>query len=152
IADSPAAETVDWSRLDVCWADERFVRAGSDERNDLPAKKILLGHRPFSAARHLPMPASDGPHPDLDAAAASYAGELAGLRRPDDRPGELPDFDLVLLGVGPDGHCASLMPNHPGVYVEGETVIAVGNSPKPPPNRLSFSFDTLDRATEIWFV
>ena len=152
IADSPAAETVDWSRLDVCWADERFVPAGSDERNDLPAKKILLGHRPFSAARHLPMPASDGPHPDLDAAAAYYAGELAGLRRPDDRPGELPDFDLVLLGVGPDGHCASLMPNHPGVFVEGETVIAVRNSPKPPPNRLSFSFGTLDRAAEIWFV
>ena len=152
IADSPAADTVDWSRVDICWADERFVPADSDQRNDLPAKRILLGHQPFSAARHLPMPASDGPHPDLDAAAAFYAGELAGLRRPDDGPGELPDFDLVLLGVGPDGHCASLMPNHPGVYVEGETVIAVRNSPKPPPNRLSFSFDTLDRAAEIWFV
>lgn len=152
IADSPSADTVDWSRVDVCWADERFVPADSDQRNDLPAKRILLGHQPFSAARHLPMPASDGPHPDLDAAAKAYAGELAGLRRPDDHPGELPDFDLVLLGVGPDGHCASLMPNHPGVFVEGETVIAVRNSPKPPPNRLSFTFDTLDRAGQIWFV
>ena len=152
IADSPSADTVDWSRVDVCWADERFVPAESEDRNDLPARRILFGHQPFSAARHLPMPASDGPHPDLDDAAASYAGELAGLRRPDDSPGELPDFDLVLLGVGPDGHCASLMPNHPGVYVEGETVIAVRNSPKPPPNRLSFTFDTLNRAVEIWFV
>jgi 6-phosphogluconolactonase len=152
IADSPSAHTVDWSRVDVCWADERFAPAGSADRNDLPATRILLGHQPFSAARHLPMPASDGPHRDLDDAAAHYAGELAGLRRPDDRPGELPDFDLVLLGVGPDGHCASLMPNHPGVFVEGETVIAVRNSPKPPPNRLSFSFGTLDRAAEIWFV
>jgi 6-phosphogluconolactonase len=152
IADSPSAGTVDWSRVDVCWADERFVPAGSADRNDVPAKRILLDHPPFSAARHLPMPASDGPHPDLDAAAAFYAGQLAALRRPDDAPGELPDFDLVLLGVGPDGHCASLMPNHPGVYAQGETVIAVRNSPKPPPNRLSFTFDALNRAAEIWFV
>lgn len=152
IADSPSAGTVDWSRVDVCWADERFVPADSADRNDLPARRILFGHEPFSAARQLSMPASDGPHPDLDAAAAYYAGELAGLRRPDDRPGELPDFDLILLGVGPDGHCASLMPNHPGVFVEGETVIGVRNSPKPPPNRLSFTFGALDRGIEVWFV
>ncbi|HEU5269411.1 MAG TPA: 6-phosphogluconolactonase [Jatrophihabitans sp.] len=151
IADSPSASTVDWSRVDVCWADERFVPADSDDRNDLPAKRILLGHPPFSAARHLPMPASDGAQPDLDAAAAFYAGQLAALRRPDDT-GELPDFDLVLLGVGPDGHCASLFPNHPGTFAAGQTVIGVRNSPKPPPNRLSFTFDTLDRAAEIWFV
>jgi 6-phosphogluconolactonase len=151
IADSESADTVDWSRVDVCWADERFVPSGSPDRNDLPARRILLDHQPFSAARHLPMPASDGPHPELAEAAAWYAGELAGLRRADD-PGELPDFDLILLGVGPDGHCASLFPNHPGVYAEGTAVIGVRNSPKPPPNRLSFTFDTLGRAAEIWFV
>ena len=161
IADSPAADTVDWSRVDVCWADERFVPSGSPDRNELPARRILLDYQPFSAARHLPMPASDGPHPDLAEAAAWYAGELAGLRRPDDTPeagglrpsgDTVPDFDLILLGVGPDGHCASLFPNHPGVYAEGTAVIGVRNSPKPPPNRLSFTFDTLDRAAEIWFV
>jgi len=151
MADSPSAGTVDWSRVDICWADERFVPAESEDRNELPARRILLDREPFSAARHLPMPASDGPHPDLDTAAAWYAGELAGLRRPDDS-GQLPDFDVVLLGVGPDGHCASLFPNHPGTFAEGETVIGVRNSPKPPPNRLSFTFDTLDRAVEIWFV
>jgi len=150
IAGSPAATTVDWSRVDVCWADERFVPAGSADRNDLPAQRLLFGAEPFSAARQLSMPASDGPHPDLDEAAAWYAGQLTGLRRPDD-DGELPGFDLVLLGVGPDGHCASLFPEHPGVF-ETKPVIAVRNSPKPPPNRLSFSFDTLDLAAEIWFV
>lgn len=151
IADSPSADTVDWTRLDVCWADERFVPAGSADRNDVPAQRLLFGHRPFSAARQLSMPASDGSHADLDEAAAFYAGQLAALRRPDD-DGELPRFDLVLLGVGPDGHCASLFPNHPGTFAEGERVIGVRNSPKPPPNRLSFTFDTLDLAEEIWFV
>ncbi|MFL6162429.1 MAG: 6-phosphogluconolactonase [Jatrophihabitantaceae bacterium] len=151
IADSPAAGDLDWSRVDVCWADERFVPAESGDRNDLPAGRILFGHQPFSAARQLSMPASDGPWPDLDEAAAAYAEQLAGLRRPDDQ-GELPGFDLVLLGVGPDGHCASLFPNHPGVYQHDRPVIGVRNSPKPPPNRLSFTFDTLDRAAEIWFV
>jgi 6-phosphogluconolactonase len=161
IADSPAADTPDWSRVDVCWADERFVPADSGERNDGPARRILFGHEPFSAARQLSMPASDGPHPDLDEAAAWYADQLAGLRRPDHadqlaglrQPGgaDQPAFDLVLLGVGPDGHCASLFPDHPGVF-ETRPVIAVRNSPKPPPNRLSFSFDTLGRAAEIWFV
>jgi 6-phosphogluconolactonase len=150
LADSPDAARVDWSRIDVCWADERFVPADSEDRNNLPAGRLLFGRLPFSAARQLSMPASDGPEPDLDRAAAGYAEALASLRRPDDTD-ELPAFDLVLLGVGPDGHCASLFPNHPGVYETG-TVIGVRNSPKPPPNRLSFTFDTLDRAVEIWFV
>jgi 6-phosphogluconolactonase len=152
LADSPDADRVDWSRIDVCWADERFVPADSADRNDLPAGRLLFGQQPFSAARQLSMPASDGPEPDLDAAALLYAEQLAELRRPDDSAGELPDFDLVLLGVGPDGHCASLFPNHPGVFVEGELVIGVRNSPKPPPDRLSFTFDTLNRAVQIWFV
>lgn len=151
IADSPSADTVDWSRLDVCWADERFVPAGSSDRNDVPAQRLLFGREPFSAARQFSMPASDGLHPDLDEAAAFYSGQLAGLRRPDD-DGALPRFDLVLLGVGPDGHCASLFPNHPGTLTEGATVIGVRDSPKPPPNRLSFTFDTLNLAEEIWFV
>jgi len=147
IAESPDAATVDWSRVDVVWADERFVPADSDDRNDKPARRLLFDHAPFSAARQLSMPASDGPHPDLDEAAAWYAEQLASLRRPD-----APAFDLVLLGLGPDGHCASLFPNHPGTLVRGATVIAVRNSPKPPPERLSFTFDLLDEAAEIWFV
>jgi len=64
----------------------------------------------------------------------------------------VPHFDVVLLGVGPDGHCASLFPEHPGVYETDAAVIAVRNSPKPPPTRLSLSFRGLDAANEIWFV
>ena len=151
VAGAPARDSVDWARVDVFWADERFVPAGSADRNDGPANRILFDHAPFYKARQFPMPASDGQHADLDEAAAFYAGALYGARRPDD-PAELPNFDVLLLGLGPDGHCASLFPEHPGVYDDSESVIAVRNSPKPPPNRLSLSFDGLDAANEIWFV
>jgi 6-phosphogluconolactonase len=151
LAEAPAAGEVDWARVDVFWADERFVPADSPDRNELPARRILLDRAPFAAARQFPMPASDGAYPDLDQAAAYYAGVLAGARR-DGETGAVPHFDVVLLGLGPDGHCASLFPRHPGVYVESGAVIAVRDSPKPPPERLSFTFATLDAAREIWFV
>jgi 6-phosphogluconolactonase len=148
---STGADRLDWSRLDVYWADERFVPAGSDDRNDLPADRLLFGRAPFSAARQFPMPASDGPTPDLDQAATAYAEQLLEGLRPGET-GPAPSFDVVLLGLGPDGHCASLFPNHPGVYDDSAPVIAVRNSPKPPPERLSFTFSTLDAAQQIWFV
>lgn len=151
IAAAPLRDTVDWSRVDVFWADERYVPAGSADRNDAPASRLLFSHPPFKAARLYPMPASDGPYANLDDAAAGYAEQLSDARRPDD-PDELPHFDVLLLGVGPDGHCASLFPEHPSAYDESGTVIAVRNSPKPPPLRISLSFQGLAAANEIWFV
>jgi 6-phosphogluconolactonase len=143
---------VDWSAVDVFWGDERFVPAGSADRNDAPAERILFSSAPFSSARRLSMPASDGEYgEDLDAAASGYAQLLRKSMRPDD-VGEVPNFDVVLLGVGPDGHCCSLFPEHPGVYDDSPAVIAVRNSPKPPPLRLSFSFNGLNSANEIWAV
>lgn len=143
---------VDWSRVDVFWGDERFVPADSPDRNDTPAEKLLFGAAPFSAARRFSMPASDGEYgEDLDAAAAGYAATLRDARRPDDH-GEVPNFDVVLLGVGPDGHCCSLFPDHPSASDLSGPVIAVRDSPKPPPLRLSLSFDGLNAADEIWVV
>lgn len=136
---SPDARSVDWSRVDVYWGDERFVPHDSPERNDVPADQGLFATEPFSAARRFSMPASDGDD-DLDAAAASYAEVIRGKH-----------LDLVLLGVGPDGHCCSLFPGHPGLDAQ-DPIVPVRNSPKPPPNRLSFSFDTLNGADEIWVV
>lgn len=152
LAASHSADAVDWSRVDVFWGDERFVPAGSPDRNDAPADRILFDHPPFDGVRRFPMPASDGPlGDDLDAAAEEYARTLREARRPGD-PDDQPAFDVVLLGVGPDGHCASLFPEHPGVYDDSSTVIPVRNSPKPPPNRLSLSFAGLTAAREIWVV
>ena len=145
-------QALDWSRVDVFWGDERFVPADSPDRNDAPADRILFGKAPFSAAERFPMPASDGAFgDDLDAAAASYAQTLRATRRPGD-PGRVRAFDVVLLGIGPDGHCCSLFPHHPSAADTSSTVIGVRDSPKPPPLRISLSFEGLNAAHEIWVV
>jgi 6-phosphogluconolactonase len=94
------------------------------------------------------MPADDGTYSDAAAAAAAYAAELAAEADEED----VPEFDAVVLGIGPDGHCASLFPHHPGTRVTDRSDIDVPDSPKPPPARLSLSFPALDAAREVWFV
>jgi 6-phosphogluconolactonase len=145
------ANALDWELVHVFWGDERFVPAGSADRNDAVAERLLFAQAPFDQASRFPMPASDGAYPDLDAAAAAYAQLLSGARRPGD-VGEVPNFDVVLLGVGPDGHCCSLFPDHPSSRDLSAAVIPVRESPKPPPNRISLSFDGLNCANEIWVV
>jgi 6-phosphogluconolactonase len=152
IASSSDAAALDWSKVDVFFGDERFVPAGTADRNDRPAREILFDRAPFSGAGWYPMPASDGDYgDDLDAAATGYAATLRGARRADDA-GELPAFDVVLLGVGPDGHCCSLFPNHPSAQDDSDIVIAVRDSPKAPPLRVSLSFGGLNAARQVWVV
>lgn len=147
-----SAGGLDWASVDVFWGDERFVPAGSDDRNDAPAERLLFAAEPFSAATRYSMPAAGGEFgDDLDAAAAAYAWTLRGAKRPSDT-GETPSFDIVLLGVGPDGHCCSLFPDHPSSRDLSASVIPVRDSPKPPPLRLSLSFDGLNNAKQIWVV
>ena len=154
LARLPIHDSVDWSRVSVWWADERFVPADSPDRNDRAAFAALFDElRPDPRNIHR-MPASDGPlGDDLDAAALAYAAELAA-RCPSTQPrsDDIPRFDVILLGVGPDGHCASLFPDHPATAVLDVTIVPVENSPKPPPNRLSFTFRALDSANEVWFI
>jgi 6-phosphogluconolactonase len=143
---------VPWRQVHVWWGDERYVPADSDERNDRPAMRLLFDRVDVDPAKLHRMPAADaGFGDDVESAADSYAAELA--RAVDGgADGAVPAFDVVLLGVGPDGHCASLFPGHPGTRVLDTSVIAVHDSPKPPPDRLSLTFPTLDAAKEIWFV
>jgi 6-phosphogluconolactonase len=143
---------LDWSKVDVFWGDERFVASDSEDRNDLPAEKILFAATPFSAATRYSMPPAGGEFGhDLDAAAAAYADTLRRGRRASDE-GEVPSFDVALIGVGPDGHCCSLFPDHPSARDLSAPVIPVRNSPKPPPLRMSLSFDALNTADNIWVV
>jgi 6-phosphogluconolactonase len=133
------SSAVDWSKVDLWWGDERFVPATDDDRNVKQALDLLQQPLRLPAGRVHPMPASDG-GADLDEAAAAYADALGDTV-----------FDVCLLGLGPDGHVASLFPEHPSSHAEGR-VIAVRNSPKPPPDRISLTLETINRSAEVWFV
>jgi 6-phosphogluconolactonase len=150
LAGPPERDALEWSRVHVWWGDERWVAPDSDDRNDNAAFAKLFDHIDIPAENVHRMPADDG-RGDVEAAADAYAAALAEFEGPDGRDG-VPPFDVVLLGVGPDGHCASLFPEHPGTYVDDAAVIAVHNSPKPPPTRLSLTFRSLDAANDVWFV
>lgn len=150
IAASPHRDQLDWNRVEIWWGDERWLPAGDPERNDSLAEKSLLNQLVSSGvldpARIHRFNASDG-DASLEEAAAHYAGELANFSAED---GVAPDFDLVFLGVGPDGHIASLFPGRDGIRVDEPGVIAVRDSPKPPPERLSLTLPMINRADRIW--
>ena len=151
LAAAPARDAVDWRHLEVWWGDERFVPSGDKERNETGARAALLDHVDVDPARVYPMPPSDGPDgADPDAAAARYATWLKEAAAPEDH-GLVPSFDVLLLGIGPEGHIASLFPGMPALYDE-RSVVAVRNSPKPPPTRLSLTLPSINAAKEVWIL
>lgn len=149
---SPARDAVDWSRLDVYWGDERFVPAADPERNELQARQALLDHVPVDPARVHPMAASDGEFgADPDAAAAAYAALLAEHAQREHHTG-VPAFDVLMLGMGGEGHTASIFPGSPAVHAGDQTVVAVRDCPKPPPTRVTLTLPAIRRAAEVWVV
>jgi 6-phosphogluconolactonase len=151
VRDSPAVDAVDWGRLDVWWGDERFVSRDSDERNEKGAREALLDHVDVDPARVFPMGWAGGEDgDDPDAAAARYAETLASRARPDDH-GPVPRFDILLLGLGPEGHVASIFPESPAAHEE-RTVAAVRDCPKPPPTRVTMTQIAIQSANEVWVV
>jgi 6-phosphogluconolactonase len=143
VKDLPASGAIDWSRVDLWWGDERFLPAGDPERNETQAREALLDALPLDPARVHAMPASDGPDgSDADAAAARYARALADAA---------PHFDVLMLGVGEDGHVASIFPGHTEGFGTGTTA-AVHNSPKPPPIRITLTMGAIRTAEEVWLV
>ena len=127
IADLPARDAVDWSRVHLWWGDELFVPAADPDRNELQARTALLDQLPLNPEFVHAMPATDGPDgEDAQAAAERYAALLARHAAPG---ADAPAFDVLLLGMGPDGHIASLFPEHPGTREVTPSAIAV----HPPP-------------------
>jgi 6-phosphogluconolactonase len=149
VAGSTARDAVDWTRVEFWWGDDRFVPADDDERNERQARQALLDHLRIDPDRVHPMPGTDTGL-DAEAAAEAYAATLRAATRPEDH-GEVPTFDVVMLGVGPDGHVASLFPERPALYDE-RPVTAVHGSPKPPPTRVTMTMPTLQHSREVWFV
>jgi 6-phosphogluconolactonase len=152
LAVAPARDAIDWRRLDIWWGDERFLPAGHPERNETGAREALLDHIEISPSRVHPMPPSDGPDgDDPEAAADRYAAELRAAARPEDH-GDVPSFDVLLLGIGPDAHVASLFPGMPALYELERTVVAVRGAPKPPPTRLSLTRPAITAARDVWVI
>ncbi|MFC0863107.1 6-phosphogluconolactonase [Sphaerimonospora cavernae] len=150
VAGTAARDAIDWRTLDIWWGDERFLPDGDPERNETGARAALLDRVDVDPDRVHVMP---GPDSGMTAeeAAEAYAAELTKATRPEDH-GQVPSFDVLLLGMGPDTHVASLFPGQPAVYEEERSVVAVHGSPKPPPTRLSLTFPAIRAAREVWIV
>jgi 6-phosphogluconolactonase len=168
LADEPEHAVVDWGSVEVWWGDERFVPADSSDRNELGAQQALLSRVPIDPERVHPIPSSDAGFDEPEEAADWYAGELAAAAtRPDlaatpqgpaaSTPAvgggvvQLPRIDVLLLGMGPEGHVASIFPDSPAVSAD-RAVVAVRDCPKPPPTRVSLGFPALTAAEEVWLL
>ncbi len=123
----------DWSRWFVWFGDERCLPPDHPERNSLMAHHALLAHVPIPADQVFPIPAERGPQAAADAYEPLVASELP--------------FDLVLLGIGEDGHTASLFPGHQ--HPDDRLVVPVFDAPKPPPERVSLTITALCAAGEV---
>lgn len=142
VNESPARDAVNWRAVEFFWGDERFVPAASDDRNEKQAKAALLDHIDADPALVHAMAASDGPAgADPDTAALAYA-RLFDHRAP---------LDIVLLGMGGEGHVASIFPHSPALQAGGAAV-AVRDCPKPPPTRVSLALPTIQAAAEVWLL
>jgi 6-phosphogluconolactonase len=120
-----------WPALHIWFGDERCLPAGDPGRNDAMADKALLDHVPIPASQVHRIPAELGP----EAAANAYAAQLSAA----------PPMDIVLLGMGEDGHTASLFPRNPALE-DGRLAVPVHGSPKPPPERVSMGYAVLNAA------
>ncbi|NHI16745.1 6-phosphogluconolactonase [Microbacterium excoecariae] len=147
IADLPERADVAWSRVHLWWSDERFVPRADSERNSRQARAALLDALDLPDVNvHEPWATEDG---TLDDAARAYADELAAHAA---EGAQAPAFDVCLLGMGPDAHVASLFPGRDEVHVTGATVLPVRNSPKPPPERVTFTLPVINASARVWLV
>jgi 6-phosphogluconolactonase len=144
------AGQVDWAKVHLFWGDDRYVAEDDDERNDKQARQALLDHVDIPARNVHAMPAADGEFgDDLAAAALAYEQILAANAEPGD---PAPNFDIHLLGVGPEGHINSLFPDTPAVREKTRQVVAVEDSPKPPPLRITLTLPAIQRSREVWLL
>lgn len=145
LARPPLSRAVAWTRAYVFWSDERLVPLDDPASNYRMAKEALLDRVTIPKEQVFPAPV-DAPSPA--AAAERYTRELE--RVPKGRGGQ-PRFDLVLLGMGEDGHTASLFPGDPALKEKEVWVRAVRGS-KPPPDRLTFTLPVLNAARLVLFL
>ena len=142
----PLRNDVDWARWHVFWADERCVPHASPESNYGAADHLLF--RQVGIPRHQIHPTDD----TLGPAQAAKAYEFVLARVFSLWPGRVPRFDLVLLGIGEDGHTASLFTGHPLLSETRRWVAPVYDAPKPPPERVTLTLPVINNARHVVFV
>jgi 6-phosphogluconolactonase len=144
LGSEPYRSQIDWALVDIFWSDERCVPPDSPDSNYHMAQEVLLSRIPIPAQQVHRMPADQ---PDRDAASQAYAEEM---QRTFGTNG-IPSFDLIQLGMGPEGHTASLFPHQASLHEQQRLVIPV-SVPKPPPDRLTFTPPVLNAARNVLFL
>ena len=139
-AELAEGSTLDASKLQLWWGDERFVPATDPARNSLQAISRLARTVSIKSADTHMMAAADG-RKDPHESAAAYESELGETT-----------FDITLLGIGRDGHVASLFPDHPSSEPTNRAVVGVTDSPKEPAERITLTLRSLNRSHEVWFL
>jgi 6-phosphogluconolactonase len=136
-------QQIPWPKVHLFWGDERYVPTNDPNSNYRMARESLFDHVPILAENVHRMP-TEFIQPET--AAQNYEKTLR-----DFWPASLPRFDLIQLGMGPDGHILSLFPNSPLLQEEQRLVAVVRNSPKPPPTRLTLTLPVINHAAQIHF-
>lgn len=148
VAAHPKVDRIDWSLVHFWWGDERFVARADQDRNALQSREALLDRIEVPAQNiHEIAAADDGL--TLDEAAQAYASELA---RFGDEEHDWPSFAVCFLGVGPDGHIASLFPDRSEVTETDAAALPVRDSPKPPPERVTLTRPVINSSKRVWLV
>jgi 6-phosphogluconolactonase len=141
----PLYSQVDWPSWHVFWADERCVPLTSPDSNYRLAREYLFDHVDIPPAQIYALDDSLAPA----AAATAYQETLAQVFQP---ASDLPRFDLILLGMGEDGHTASLFPDHPLLDETERWVAPIFDSPKPPPERITLTLPVINNARQVIFL
>jgi len=142
----PFCSQIDWLPWHVFWADERCVRLTHPDSNYRLALEEFFSYVDIPGDQIYAVDVSLDPA----AMAAAYQARLAQVFQP--APGQLPRFDLILLGMGEDGHTASLFPHHPLLAETERWAAPIFDSPKPPPERITLTLPLINNARQVAFV
>jgi 6-phosphogluconolactonase len=144
LAGEPYRSQIDWALVEFFWSDERCVTPDDAESNYYMAQQVLLSKVPIPADQIHRMPADQ---PDGNAASLAYTRDMQASFGTEG----VPSFDLIQLGMGPEGHTASLFPHQPSLHEQQRLVMPVV-VPKPPPPRLTFTPRILNAASHVLFL
>ncbi len=131
-----------WNQIHFFWGDERYVPADDPHSNYRMARESLIAHVAIPAQNIHPMPTN---YSQPDEAAREYEAELRRFF------GASPEFDIVFLGIGTEGHCASLFPGSPALNETRRWVVSA-KVPAEPPLRLTLTYPVINRAREVFFL